>query len=63
LFVEIFLSNVGIFSPSGEPISLHLLRCDPFVVGKRDVPMIIRKGMRLPRRFAPRNDVYSNLVS
>jgi len=23
---------IGIFYPSGEPISLHLLRCDPFAV-------------------------------
>jgi hypothetical protein len=27
-----FLFSIGIFYPTGEPISLHLLRCDPFAV-------------------------------
>jgi hypothetical protein len=31
-FVEFFLIIIGIFYPSGEPISLHRLRCSPFAV-------------------------------
>jgi hypothetical protein len=31
--MNIISSNVGIFSPSGEPILQHLLRCGPFAVG------------------------------
>jgi len=31
-FMSIISSYVGIFYPSGEPISLHLLRCGPIAV-------------------------------
>ncbi len=31
-FMSIILLYVGIFCPSGEPISLHLLRCGPIAV-------------------------------
>jgi hypothetical protein len=31
-FFLVPLFSVGIFSPSGEPISLHLLRCGPVAV-------------------------------
>jgi hypothetical protein len=34
-FYRLFLSSffsIGIFYPPGEPISPHLLRCDPFAV-------------------------------
>ncbi len=30
--MSIILLYVGIFCPSGEPISLHLLRCGPIAV-------------------------------
>jgi hypothetical protein len=29
---KIFFISIGLFYLSGEPISLHLLRCDPFAV-------------------------------
>jgi hypothetical protein len=36
LMIKLFKKNlsifIGIFYPSGEPILLHLLRCDPFAV-------------------------------
>jgi len=32
LFKKNLFIFIGIFYPSGEPISLHLLRCDPFAV-------------------------------
>jgi hypothetical protein len=32
IFIDIISSYVGIFSPSGEPISPHLLCCGPFAV-------------------------------
>jgi len=32
LFLRIFYIFIGIFYPSGEPISPHLLRCGLFVV-------------------------------
>jgi hypothetical protein len=48
---------VGIFTPSGEPVSLHLLCCGPIAVDdhvitsdrrERGDLMPLRKGMRLP---------------
>jgi hypothetical protein len=32
LFKKNLFIFIGIFYPSGEPILLHLLRCDPFAV-------------------------------
>jgi hypothetical protein len=32
LFEKYLFILIGIFYPSGEPILLHLLRCDPFAV-------------------------------
>ncbi len=32
LFKKNLFIFIGIFSPSGEPISLHLFCCDPFAV-------------------------------
>jgi hypothetical protein len=32
LFKKNIFIFIGIFYPSGEPILLHLLRCDPFAV-------------------------------
>jgi hypothetical protein len=37
---------IGLFYLSGEPISLHLLRCDPFAVDHRYGPRLA--GVRLP---------------
>ena len=59
-------------APSSIPVSLNYLRADlttdaalrPIRGGKKGHSYdVCRKGMRLPRRFAPRNDVCSNLDS
>jgi hypothetical protein len=34
LYSKILFISIGIFSPEGEPISLHRLRCSPFAVYK-----------------------------
>jgi hypothetical protein len=31
-YVKVFIHLIGIFYPSGEPISLQRLRCSPFAV-------------------------------
>ena len=50
LFKKNLFIVIGIFYPSGEPILLHLLRCDPFAVdnhscmGHASHPLILGWG-------------------